>query len=202
MRKIVLLLAATLLLSSCLAIESRIAIRADGSGTLSLTYRVSQFVADLGRSSADKSVVPLPVYREDFERGLRGVQGVTLKSFRRSVDEKDITISAELSFDSVDSLDRIAAFRDAPAHLTSSGGRHTFSQLVVKGATGDLSEDTLQMIDTFFDGYAVTLTVEAPSPVQSHSLGALAPDRKQVTYTAPVKDLVASKKDVVFEVSW
>jgi hypothetical protein len=202
MRKIALLLAATLTLGSCIGIDSKLAIRSDGSGTLSLTYRVSQFVADLGRASAEHGPAPLPVSREDFERGLQGVGGVTLKSFQRTADEKDITIRAEIAFDALESLAKVPAFRDAPPSLTESAGRHTFSQLVVKAPAEQISADTQQMVDAFFDGYAVTLRVQTPGPIQSSSAGTVSADKKELTYTASIKDLVSTKRDIVLTVTW
>ena len=53
MRKIAVLCAASLFLISCVGIDSRLTIRENGSGTLALTYRVSQLVANLGISSSD-----------------------------------------------------------------------------------------------------------------------------------------------------
>jgi hypothetical protein len=128
MRRLILILAAVLLLCSCIGVDSKMTIRSDGSGTLELTYRISQAVADLGRSGADKGPLPLPVTREDFERGIAGVQGVTLKSISRTENETDITIRAVLGFDSVDSLAKAAAFRDAPPSVAVSGTLHNFSQ--------------------------------------------------------------------------
>ncbi len=202
MRRCVLLLAAVLTLGSCVGIDSRMSIRADGSGTVALTYKVSQLVADLGRPSSDPPMAPLPIYREDFERGLQGVSGVALKSFQRIVSQKDITIRAEVSFDKVESLGKIAAFRDAAPILTSSGGRHTLTQTLVRAAPAELSEDSLQMIDTLFDGYTVSLGIQTPSPIQSSSAGVLSADKKELTFSAPVRDLVASKTDVVITLSW
>ncbi len=202
MRKCGLLLAAVLALSSCVGIDSRMSIHSDGSGTLVLTYKLSQLATDLGRPSSDEPVAPLPVYREDFERGLQGVSGVALKSFQRTVGEKETTIRAELAFDKVESLGKIAAFRDSAPTLTSSGGLHTLTQPVVHAAAAELSEDSLEMIDTLFAGYSVSLDIRTPSPIQSSSVGTLSADKRELTFAAPVKDLVASKTDVVITLTW
>jgi hypothetical protein len=202
MRKIAMLLLALLALSSCIGIDSTLAIRPDGSGTLSLAYRVSQFTADLGKAGTEKGTVPLPVSREDFERGLLGVPGVSLVSFQKASDEKDITVRAELSFDKVESLAKVSAFQDAPPTITVSGSKHTFSQLVVKAAPEPPSADVQQMVDSFFDGYAVTLTFRTPSPIELSSAGVLSPDKKQLTYKATVKELITTRKDVVVSFTW
>jgi hypothetical protein len=58
------------------------------------------------------------------------------------------------------------------------------------------------MIDAFFDGYSVTIDVQTPSPIQSSTIGVVSPDKKELTFTAPIKDLVVSKNDVVISLSW
>jgi hypothetical protein len=202
MRRLILVLVAAAALASCVGVESTITLSPNGSGTLSLMYRVSQFVADMGSSTTEKTAVPLPLSREDFLRGLQDARGVSLKSFRRTADEKDIIITAELAFDSVDSLAKLAAFHDALPSLTSTGGRKTFTQPIVKAAAAEMTPDTLQMIDAFYSDYAVAVRVHAPSPILSSSVGELSADKRTVTYTASVKDLIVSKRDVVMTVTW
>jgi hypothetical protein len=127
---------------------------------------------------------------------------VRLSSFSRSENEKDITVHVQLAFDNIDSLSRVAAFRGESLSLAVSGGRHTFTQLVAKAAAEEISPDSLQMLDTFFNGYTISLSFESPSPIQSFTLGLLSPDKKTITYTATVKELVTAKKDVVFSITW
>jgi hypothetical protein len=202
MRKLLLPLIGVICLCSCVGIESRLVVRADGSGTLDLTYRVSQMIADLGRSGSEKVDLPLPVTKEDFERGLQGVSGVRVSGFSRAENEKDITIHVQLSFDSIDSLSRVAAFHGESLSLSTSGTRHTFTQLVTKAETEEMSQDSLQMLDTFFDGYSISLAIEAPSPIQAYTIGKLSTDKRTLTYTASVKELVTAKSDVVLSLSW
>ncbi len=202
MRKIVLLLCAVAFLTSCIGIESRLVLRSDGSGTLDLNYRISQLVADLGRSGSAKGVMPLPVTREDFQRGTQGAAGVTLTGFSRSENEKDITIRAQLAFNRIESLAALEAFREESPRVTVSGVTHTYTQLVVKAADKPVSKDSMEMVDTFFDGYKVSLSVETPLPIKSFTLGKLSSDKKTLTFEAPVRDLVAAEKDVVLSLSW
>jgi hypothetical protein len=203
MRKIVILCSALALLTSCIGIDSRLTIRDNGSGTLSLTYRVSQLVTELGASSTGKSAVPLPLTRSDFERSVAATDGkVRLNGFDRSENEKDITIHAELAFDSVDALARIDAFHDADLKWTSQGSQRTFSQLVARTPRQPLTDDSKRMLDALFEGYDLTFVVEAPRPIKDSTLGALSPDRKTLTYKTSVKDALSTAKDLVLSASW
>jgi hypothetical protein len=203
MRKIAALCLASALLVSCVGIDSTLTIRDNGSGSLVLTYRVSQLVADLGDSRSEKGIVPLPLSRSDFERSLEGAKGkVRLARFDRSENEKDITIRAEMAFDSLDALSRVDAFRDAELKAGSSGSERTFSQLIARAPKEPVTEDTLRMIDSFFDGYNLTFTIEVPQPIQTNSLGTLSANKRVLTYTTNIKDIERAKSDIVLSLGW
>ena len=55
-------------LGSCISIESNIILKNDGSGSISLTYRVSPGMKELGRIGDEVKPLPLPIYKEDFEK--------------------------------------------------------------------------------------------------------------------------------------
>jgi hypothetical protein len=203
MRKIVPLCLASLFMISCVGMDSRLTVKDNGSGTLSLTYRISQFVAELGVSRSGSKAVPLPVSREEFERSLAKTGGkVRLARFTRSEDEKDITIRAELSFDSLDALAKVDAFRDADLRAGKEGDTSTFSQLVSHPAAEPVSEDTLRMIDALFDGYDLTFVLETPRPIKSASLGTVSGDKRTLTYRTTIKDVMSAKTDTVLSASW
>jgi hypothetical protein len=203
MRKLVVLCFIVGLLSSCIGIDSRLTIRDNGSGTLQLTYRISQLVADLGVSSTGKPVIPLPVSRPDFERSLAATNGkVRLTAFDRSENEKDITIRAEISFDSLDALARVDAFHDAALTMGTDGPRRTFSQVVARAPKQPLNDDSKRMLDALFDGYDLSFVLVAPQPIQESTLGTLSPDKKTLTYKTTIKDVVSTAQDLVMSARW
>jgi hypothetical protein len=203
MRKIVLLCLTLALLTSCISIDSRLTIRDNGSGTLQLIYRVSQLVANLGLSSTGKSAIPLPVTRSDFERSLASSgDKVRLARFDRSENEKDITIRVELSFDSLDALAKVDAFQDSDLKWGNEGSLHTFSQVVARTPAQPLNNDSRRMLETLFDGYEMTYVIEAPRPIQAASLGTLSSDKKTLTYTTKIQDVMTTTKDLVMSARW
>lgn len=203
MRKIVILCSALVLLTSCIGIDSRLTIRDNGSGTLSLTYHVSQLVTELGVSSTGRSAVPLPLSRADFERALSQTGGkVRLTAFDRSENQKDITVHAQLEFDSVDALATVDAFHDAELKWSAQGAQRTFSQLVARAPHEPLTDDSKRMLDALFQGYDLTFVVDAPRPIKDSTLGTLSADRKTLSYTTSVKDALSTDHDLLLSVSW
>ena len=203
MRKMAALCIAAVLLTSCIGIDSRLSVRDDGSGTLALTYRVSQLVADVGLSTTGTSAVPLPLTRADFDHSVESSAGkVRITSFSRAEDDKDITIKVVLAFDSFDSLARLDAFRDANLSLTTAGGRSTFTQLIARSPSEPLNPQSQQMLDALFSDYTLSFVVEAPRPIQASTLGTLSADKKTLTYKATVKDVVSTSSDLQLTASW
>jgi hypothetical protein len=203
MRKIAALCLTLALLSSCIGIDSRLTVQDNGSGTLQLTYRISQLVADLGISSTGKSVIPLPVSKTDFERSLASSNGkVRLARFDKSEDEKDITIHADLAFDSLDALARIDAFRDADLKSGTDGSHRTFSQVVARTPRQPINDDSKRMLQALFDGYELSFVLVAPQPIQDSTLGTLSADKKTLTYRTTIKDLMTTMQDLVMSARW
>jgi hypothetical protein len=190
-------------LISCVGIDSRLTIHDNGTGTLSLTYRVSQLIAGLGDASEGRRVIPLPLTRADFDRSLESARGkVRLVRFDRSENEKDVVISVELAFDSLEALAALDAFRGAEIKTGTDGSAHTFSQLISRAPRQPINEDSLRMVDAFFKGYDLTFTIEAPQPVKSSTLGTLSDDKRTLTYTTSVTDVVRTRNDLVLTMSW
>jgi hypothetical protein len=203
MRKILLLAASCFLLVSCLDIESRLSLRADGSGTLGLTYRISRQLADLGRTPGDAPAVPLPVEKGDFERALAGVAGLSLATFKRAEDSENVTISAVVSFASLEALARVSAFEDLQPRLSRAGGRSSLALLLAKAAQEPADEDSLRMVEEAFEGRLVTWTVQVPGRIESDFPGArLSADGRTLTWSAPLRDLVNRTEDLVLSLSW
>ncbi|HEB10272.1 MAG TPA: hypothetical protein ENI06_03550, partial [Spirochaetales bacterium] len=92
------------LLSSCIGIESRIRINNDGSGQLTLKYRVSRLIANLESAETKGNVVPLPLSRKEFERTVNNTDGLELVSYSRKEDKVDIRIEAKVNFNSIEAL--------------------------------------------------------------------------------------------------
>lgn len=203
MKKICLLLLGVIFLGSCVGIETRLDIRTDGSGSLSLTYRISRELVDLGRTEGDPVAVPLPVSREDFARALHGIDGVLLKSFRRAQDEKEVTIGAVIAFTSLEALSRVEAFKELDTRISATASGRTLTQRIAKAAPQPVTADSRRMIDELFDGYELAYIVHAPAPITSSSPGTtLSADRRTLSFSTRISDLVDRTEDLVVSLSW
>lgn len=202
MRKWAALLGAIVLLSSCVGIESRLSFRQDGSGTLTLSYKISQFMKNID-AGRDQKTLPLPVSREDFERAAFGIPGLRLGSVEQREDEQNVYIRAMLAFDGPEALNEFS--RRGGMGLTVSrrdGGFVCRQEITAARDEADISADSLAMIDTFFGDYELAYTVLAPATIRSHSLGVLEEEGRGVSYRASIPELLRSTQAQVLEVAW
>jgi hypothetical protein len=194
-------IAITLLLSSCIGIESDIRIRQDGSGVLTLSYTISQFIKNIDAGRSEKQL-PLPVNEEELRRSAESIDGLRLMDLDQREDEENVYIQAELEFDSVEAVNALGRDGQIGISLETQGGTTTFRQLIYQGQQEEITEQSLEMIETFFKGYELVYSVTAPAQVRDHSLGVLAPDGRTVKYTVTVPEILTAPGPLVLEVVW
>jgi len=202
MRRWAALAVAALLLSSCIGIESRLSFRQDGSGALTLSYKVSQFMKNIDAGREQKSL-PLPVSREDFERAVFGIPGLRLASFQQREDEQNVYVDANVAFDTIEALNEFSR-RGAMGLTVSRQGEGLLCRQEISAARepGEISADSLEMIRTFFGEYELVYSVGAPAAIRSHSLGELDGEGRVLTYRVSISDILRNSAAQVLEVSW
>jgi hypothetical protein len=218
-----LILSIIFFMASCMGAESKIKIQNDGSGNINFSYRISKTLLEMGNSmeeqgdeAVDESMdepeeegnsnVPLPITKEDFEKSVEGIEGLELINVIQTETEQDIIITAELKFDDVEALSEAEAFSEWPITFEKDGDLYVFTQIISEG-TGDdpeaaMDEETIGMVESMFEGYEFIFSVEAPSPIKEHTVGELSPDKKTVTYTIPVADMMRVKDQLELVIKW
>jgi hypothetical protein len=189
-------------LCSCVGVDSRLTIRNDGSGTLTLDYRIARQAADFGRVSDESVRVPLPVEKADFLRAIDAAPGVRLTRYRRRSDEEQVVIHAVLAFRRLEDLAGIPALRDAGLAFSATGSTRTLTQVVAGSPDAPATPESLAMIDSIFAGAAITVILSTPSPMTPGGVGTLSPDRRTLTWSATLGELARRTGSVVLSATW
>ena len=202
MTKWFILFLTVVLLSSCIGIESEILLRQDGTGVLTLSYQISQFMKNIDAGREEKQL-PLPVNEEEFVRTAEGIEGLRLTDIDEREDEENVYIRAELEFDSVDAVNALGRAGEIGITLENRGDTNVFRQVIFAGQDGEeITENSLEMLETFFQGYDLVYAIILPTPVQSHTLGELSADGRTVTYTTTVPEILKASQPLVLEIVW
>lgn len=159
--------AIALLFTSCVGIDSKVKISANGSGTVTAEYRLSQELVAFGELEANKSVLPVPLTRADLEKSLAGAKGLSLTSWSSSPSGTDLVIKTSIDFDSLDSLVYYLDPRgELATHQSLEGGKHR-----IVFSLGDkmppLDPEMKKMATQSFLPYSFRFSVETPGPIMS-----------------------------------
>ncbi len=202
MKRWFILILTVVLLSSCIGIESEILLRQDGTGVLTLSYQISQFMKNIDVGREEKRL-PLPVNKEEFVRTAEGIEGLRLTDIDEREDEENVYIRAKLEFDSVDAVNALGRPGEIGISLENRGDTNTFRQVIFAGQEGEeITEDSLEMVETFFQGYDLVFAITVPTDVKSYSLGDLSADGRTVTYAITVPEILKRSEPLVLEVVW
>ena len=190
------------ILSSCIGVNTTVTFNNNGSGKLTIKYKISKMIVNIGNTGEGTAVLPLPATKEDFARSIEGVRGLKLLSVKQNEDANDIFITAEIEFDRIDDFAKVKGFKEMPASLIKKGKNIIFNQKIAGKPDPEPDKDSLKLIDTLFKGYTVSFNINAPKEIKSHNIGKLSSDKKSVTYIIPVADLLKIKNDIYLTVTW
>jgi hypothetical protein len=150
-----------LVLSSCIGLRAEISLRENGSGRMSLEYRVSRTAESLGRLDGNERWQTVPVGRADFDRSLERLPGLRLVSFSSKEEEAAVVNRAELEFTDIKALIPFLGGTDSGAVLTEAEGKNRLSLIIYPGA-GDADSDLLSLVRELSRGYGLSLSLSAP----------------------------------------
>ncbi|GAB1433569.1 hypothetical protein MASR2M29_21950 [Spirochaetota bacterium] len=188
----------SLLLASCIGIDSESNIRADGTIQLKLIYSVSKAVDELGRLGANEVYFPLPVGREDLQLAA-GRSGAELRSWNRNDNDDKIIITANLDFPDPDSFTAFLDPAGGMAEFSKSNGLNTLTLTLTKGTTV-AEPDFLEFIKAVFGDYEIVLNFRLPGTIVNANGFTL--NGNNASFKMKAADVYSSPKAVVLSLSW
>jgi hypothetical protein len=216
--KLLLIILSSILLSSCFGMETRIILNEDGTGTVSLVYRVSQMLAGFGTVSETSADLPLPVEREDFERVMTQLDGITLQRYSQEDTEDDRIITAEVEFSSLEALSLLLGIEeksDIEVEMNGENGRfrYTIFRVIEETEDGETEEEetekerpvdpeSLALIQSLFADYRLSYTLEVPGQIDSSLPGSVEENGNSAAFDIAISEALATENDLVWEVVW
>jgi len=215
-----LLFASLALMTSCLGVSMDIVMRADGSGSVTLEYRVSQMLESMGRLDGNEYWPAIPVGKADLERSVARIPGLRLSSFsvkeypRRyskppnsnPLGDKDLITKVKLDFKNTAALLAFLDSAGSRASLVQEGGKNTLRLVLLDPATDALDADLLSLLQEVSAGYEISVSFTAPKgaalSVIPPSVSAARTVGKKVSFTIGTGELVTLRDGVTLEINW
>jgi len=202
-----------LLLTSCFGVEMKTVFNADGSGRMTIKFRVSQMLLEMGE---EESGVEVPLSKEDLTSQYEGLEGVTVIDVTEEETEEDRIITAVIDFDDFNVLSSEEELPGDEASLEIAGGKSVL-KILIGPPTGNEEEETadgadvppaemdesmLAMMQSFMEGYSVDYTIVAPKKIVSHSHGEVEKDGKTLVFAMPMGEFIMIEDPYFLEVVW
>ena len=213
-----LFLASLALMTSCLGAAADIVMRADGSGSITLEYSVSQMLESMGRLDGNERWPAIPVGKADFERSVARIPGLRLSSYsvkeypRRyskppnsnPLGDKDLVTKVKLDFKDTAAL---LAFLDSTGSRASIVAT-TMRLVLLDPATDTLDADLLSLLEQISAGYDISIGFTAPKSAylscfpSSVTAARIVPQGKKVSFTIGTGELVSLRDGLALEIRW
>ena len=194
---------------SCVGASSQIKINSDGSGTIRQVYRISHELQSMGKTDGNEGMFPLPVGKEDLERTVERISGLSLVSYTQRQDDKDIIIDAEFAFASPDALAALMEDGDQKFKIDLKNRKITMNFSAGEDS-GAMFKD---MIIAAFEGYDFSFSLTVPGQVKTAWFdengknvpqypGTCSVRNNTVEYTVPMGVIVGLEDPLELEISW
>jgi hypothetical protein len=188
---------------SCVGLKTEITLKADGTGTLLMEYRISREFIDIGALDGNARWPSVPVGRADFERSIDRMEGLKLISFSATEDDSDLLYKAAVGFSKLEDILPLLDQNGEAASLVRGDRRSLVLTLGRKNETETLPPDLLAMVEEAFRGYLFTVSLSAPSPVEIRVEGGgdspVERDGKKAGFSIPIYELISRSKPLTVE---
>jgi hypothetical protein len=209
-----LVLAAVILFTSCIGIESAIDIRGDESGTITLEYRMARALESMGKLDGNADRPPVPVGRADFDRTAARLPGLRVASFSSRTEGEDLVNRVKLEFDGLDVLTGFLDSGGRRAALYREQGK-TRLALTLGGGLDNPDPALLELVRSSSEGYSLNFSLTLPRDgaftfIDSTGRSLAEPPAgtlslrgaRAAAYSCPMGDLLSSAEPVILEVRW
>ena len=185
---------------SCISIESKITLAADGSGTVEIVYTISSLAQEWDSRDTNNSPLPLPVNEADFRRSVNRATGLSLISYSSRTTTESTIITAVVGFRSLAALNELVSRQEVIFTLRQESGRNIFEQVVTQGTRTALDDRTKSFTEAFFGPYSLKFELTAPRTITRSTPGSISGNKASVNF--PLAEVVESRDPVVWRVEW
>jgi len=205
-----------LTLNSCIGLSLNIQMNKDGSGRLSMEYRISKMINSLGALDGNESMPSIPVGKTDWERTVNRIPGAKLVSFSSVEEKQDTVIKVVIDYKDDQSLIALLDPFGGNAAIKREGqsGKLDIVLLDEPIDYSDYDEELLDLMRVFAEGYDIsvsfsgqgnsTLTVTdgAGNTIPAQTTAKTVLSGRKVSYSIGIMDMLDIKKGLGLRFAW
>jgi len=158
---ITILLAIHLTLNSCIGLSIDIQMNRDGSGKLTMEYRISRLLDNLGMLDGNASMPALPVGRTDWERTVERIPGTKLSSYSSNSQAQDTVVKVVIDFDNEETLLQLLDPSAEQVSINRQGQSGKFD-IILLNDDYDFDKSMMDLVRIFSDNYEFSISFSGP----------------------------------------
>jgi len=203
-----------LLLAGCFGIKTGIVIKKDGSGTISMEYKISNELLAAGTLDGNAAWPAIPVGEADFRRTIARTDGLELSAFSIKKGAKDTIYKIRLKYKTIQALCGFMDARGAAfSYSKTAGGEETLFIRVIP-EKNNYSDEMLHLLPVIFEGCNFDLKIETPGKcrvavsgenreeLNTLPAGSFKSAGNTFELSAPMVELFSASGGLNFEISW
>jgi len=219
LRPFLLIVAVIFSFTSCIGLSIDIQLNRDGSGRITMEYRISRTLENLGALDGNVSMPAIPVSRADWEKTIERISGAKLVSFSSVQRGQDTVITAALDFSSMETLLMILD----PEGSKTNIGLNQFSLILNGNAeagssqyfdTSEYDENLINLARLLFSDYdfsisfsasgnsTLTITDGTGKEINPPSAAQVLPRGRRVSMSIGIIDLIEIKEGLGVVFRW
>ncbi|WP_461246122.1 hypothetical protein [Treponema sp. R6D11] len=205
-----------LTLNSCIGLSLNIQMNKDGSGRLSMEYRISKMVNNLGALDGNESMPSIPVSKTDWERTVNRVPGAKLVSYSSVEEKQDTVIKVVINYKNDQALITLLDPLGKKTSIKRDGqsGRLDLFLIYEPIDYSNYDEELLDLMRVFAEGYNISVsfsghgnstlsvTDSAGNVVPAQASAKTVLSGKKVSYSIGTMDLLDIKNGLGLRFAW
>jgi hypothetical protein len=202
---------------SCIGVSADITIRKNGSGFITLEYRISDELESLGKLDGNAPWLPVPAGRADLERSVARIPSMRIASFSSRKEGGDLVNKVRLDFGDTGALLKFFDALGGGAGLTREDGRNVLAldfggsegASPVDPALAELAAETLA-------GYSLNLSFDTGAEgevflvdrngrnrsAEPPPAGWVIQSGRKMVFSAPMAGLLVLPEPVRLRITW
>jgi len=160
-RSLLLLPAFLIIFCSCIGVSANVQMNADGSGRVTMEYRISKMLDSIGMLDGNASMPPVPVSRTDWERTVSRIPDTRLVSYSRKETSNDIIVNAVIGFNNPQALALVLCASNDMVSVNVSGQSNNFDIIFTNGSN-QYDADFLKLMQGVFADCNFSFSFNAP----------------------------------------
>lgn len=193
-------IAAIMLLTSCLTINSDLEINKNGGGSLKMVYSLDKGLNDISNLEDEDNIVPLNLSENYIKEVIAGREDISYRDYHITYEKDLYNISVTFDFDTIEGLNSILP-DDNRITIENSGDSTIFTQIIVKSAEDEITEDSAKIFKDIFKEHTFSLRVKTPEEIKDVSNGSIVSKRVAI-YSESFIDIVTDPEKKLWTIRW